>query len=298
MKRPVKRKDKASAARWNYRLKSPQPPFAKGGLGGISLLGWIGASKYRVPVRNVFSRTGSTRFLLYSGLFLSLLLLTSCLPKRQVILETRGPSLERKEMRKPAPEEEPIQPGAERIEKRETRGVQYGIASWYGPEFHGKPTSSGEIYDMYQLTCAHNTLALGTTVIVTNLENERFLELRVNDRGPFVKDRIVDLSYAAAKILGIWEKGTAFVKVETVGPWIEEEPRINLQVGSFTDQIKAQRLAQELGKSFEKVHVTPVETSIQTYYRVRIGPFETKESALTRAEQLSRMGYQVLFTTR
>ncbi len=247
---------------------------------------------------NHLSHTGFKRFLLYAGLFLSFLLLNACLPKRQVVLEERVPSPERKETGMRVRGKEPMQPGLDKSEKRETRGVQYGIASWYGPEFHGKPTSSGEIYDMYQLTCAHNTLALGTTVIVTNLENERFLELKVNDRGPFVKDRIVDLSYAAAKILGVWEKGTAFVKVETVGPWIEEEPRIHLQVGSFTDPIKAQRLAEELGKSFEKVHVTPVETSIQTYYRVRIGPFETKESALNRAEQLSRIGYRVLVTTR
>ena len=185
-----------------------------------------------------------------------------------------------------------------RAEKRETRGVQYGIASWYGPDFHGKPTSSGEIYDMHQLTCAHNTLALGTTVIVTNLENGKSLELRVNDRGPFAKERIIDLSYSAAKILGIWEKGTAFVKVETVGPWVEEIPRITLQVGSFAEEAKARLLAEQLGKAFENVHVTRVETSVQTYYRVRIGPFETRESAQRMAEQLSRMGYQVLVTSR
>ncbi len=139
---------------------------------------------------------------------------------------------------------------------------------------------------------------LGTTVIVTNLENGKSLELKVNDRGPFVKERIIDLSYSAAKILGIWEKGTAFVKVETVGPWIEEVPRITLQVGSFTDEAKAQRLAEQLRKGFENVHVTRVETSVQTYYRVRIGPFETRESARSMAEQLSQMGYQVLVTSR
>ena len=87
---------------------------------------------------------------------------------------------------------------------------------------------------MYQLTCAHNTLAMGTTVIVTNLENGKSLDLKVNDRGPFVKERIIDLSYSAATILGVWEKGTAFVKVETVGPWIEEVQRITLQLGSFS----------------------------------------------------------------
>ena len=124
---------------------------------------------------------------------MSFFLLISCAPKR-VPVERRMP---------PSGEE------VERIEKRETKAVQYGVASWYGKDFHGKPTSSGEIYDMYQLTCAHNTLPLGTMVMVTNLENGRSVELKVNDRGPFVKERIIDLSSAAAQILGMWEKGTA-----------------------------------------------------------------------------------------
>ena len=233
--------------------------------------------------------------------FFLFFLLFSCLPKRQIAYETRIPPAEKREVKKEAiREERPItaKTDIDRVEKRETRGIQYGIASWYGPDFHGKPTSSGEIYDMYQLTCAHNTLALGTTVIVTNLENGKSLELKVNDRGPFVKDRIIDLSYAGAKILGIWEKGTAFVKVETVGPWIEEVPRITLQIGSFTDEVRAKGLAEQLGKRFENVYVTPVETSVQTYYRVRIGPFDTRDLALARAEQLIQMGFQVLVTSR
>ena len=183
-------------------------------------------------------------------------------------------------------------------EKCETRGVQYGTASWYGPDFHGKPTSSGEIYDMFDLSCAHNTLALGTTVIVTNLENGKSLELKVNDRGPFAKGRIIDLSYAAARILGIWEKGTAFCKVETVEPRVEQTQKIALQVGSFTDKTRALRLADDLRKSFEHVSVTPVETSLHTYYRVRIGPFDTRELARNMAERVSRMGYQVLLTSQ
>ncbi len=186
----------------------------------------------------------------------------------------------------------------DKIEKRETRVVQYGIASWYGDDFHGKPTSSGEIYDMYQLTCAHNTFPLGTVVMVTNLENERSLELKVNDRGPFLKERIIDLSYAAARILGIWEKGTAFVKVEAMGPVIEEIPRFTVQVGSFSDEFKAQKLAEALRKDFDNVHVTIVETSTEKYHRVRVGQFETKEPALRVAEKLSQMGLKVLVTSR
>jgi rare lipoprotein A len=151
---------------------------------------------------------------------------------------------------------------------------------------------------MYQLTCAHNILPLGTLVMITNLENGRSIELKVNDRGPFVKERVIDLSYAAAQILGIWEKGTAFVKVEVIGPLIEQIQRFTLQVGSFIDETNAQKLADELRKKFENVYVTTVETITQKYHRVRVGQFETRESALVMAEKLSQMGFKVLVTSR
>ena len=96
--------------------------------------------------------------------------------------------------------------------------VERGIASWYGPKFHGKKTSSGERYDMHQWTAAHKTLPLPSYVLVTNLENGRSLIVKVNDRGPFVGDRIIDLSYAAAKELGVDKKGTALVQVTSIDP--------------------------------------------------------------------------------
>jgi len=225
------------------------------------------------------------------------LLLMACGPKHRIIIEREWPPLEKKEVIKEEPKEEKPAP-PQKIEKRESRGIQYGIASWYGGEFHGRPTSSGEIYDMYELTCAHNTLPLGTTVMVTNLENGRSLELKVNDRGPFVKDRIIDLSYAAAKILGMWEQGTALVKVEVIGPIIEQIQRFTLQVGSFVDENNAQKLADQLRKNFENVYITTMETLTQKYHRVRIGQFETRESALSIAEKLSQMGFRVLVTSR
>ena len=221
------------------------------------------------------------------SLLSTILLLTACGPKRQVTGVRKAP---------PAPREEKL--AYAKVEKRETQGVQYGVASWYGPDFHGKTTSSGEIYDMYQLTCAHNTLPLGTMVIVTNLENGKSLELKVNDRGPFAKDRIIDLSYAAASILGVYEKGTAWVKVETIGPWIEEIQQLTLQVASFTDETNAQRLAEQLRRDFDHVYVATVETSTQKYHRVRVGQFEERDSALRTAERLSQMGFSVLVTTR
>ncbi len=205
-------------------------------------------------------------------------LLTACAPGRRVVYEKRMPPPEKREIRKGE--------------------VQYGIASWYGADFHGKQTSSGEVYDMYQLTCAHQTLPLGTMVMVTNLDNGRSLELKVNDRGPFVKDRVIDVSYAAAQMLGMWEKGTASVKVEVIGSAPELVQRFTLQVGSFVDEINAQRLAEQLRKNFENVSVTTLETQTQKYHRVRVGQFDTRESALTTAERLSQMGFKVMVTSR
>jgi rare lipoprotein A len=96
----------------------------------------------------------------------------------------------------------------------ESRYVEIGIASWYGPGFHGRRTASGEIYNMYAYTAAHKTLPLGTYVRVINLENGKSVVVRINDRGPFKKGRIIDLSYAAAKKIGMIEKGTARVRLE------------------------------------------------------------------------------------
>ena len=209
----------------------------------------------------------------------SLFLLVACGP-RYIVRERRIPPPETK------------------IEKRESRGVQQGIASWYGADFHGKQTSSGEVYDMYQLTCAHNTLPLGTMVMVTNLENGRSVELKVNDRGPFVKGRIIDVSYAAARMLDMHEQGTAAVRVEVIGSAPELVQRYTLQVGSFIDETNAQKLVEQLRKNFENVTITTLETQTQKYHRVRVGQFDTRESALITAEKLSQMGFKVLVTNQ
>jgi len=235
--------------------------------------------------------------LLISIAILFFFLLTACGTKREIVIERKIPFPEKREaLKEGIKEEKPAPP--ERVERRESKEIQYGIASWYGGDFHGKPTSSGEIYDMYQFTCAHNTLPLGTMVMVTNLENGKSVELKVNDRGPFVKERIIDLSYSAAQMIGMWEKGTTYVKVEVIGPLIEQIQLFTLQVGSFIDEANAHQLADQLRKSFENVYVTTIETFTQKYHRVRVGQFETKESALSVAEKLSQMGLKVLVTSR
>jgi rare lipoprotein A len=242
---------------------------------------------------------------MWKVLFLaSLFLLTACGPKQRVVIDRRiEPPSEKREaqgeiLKEKRAGEEKVERLA-RIERRESREVQYGVASWYGGEFHGRPTSSGEIYDMFQLTCAHNSLPLGTMVMVTNIENGRSVELKVNDRGPFVKERIIDVSYAAARMLGMWEQGTAYVKLDWVGPpLVERVEQFHLQVGSFSEEARAQALAEQLKRSFENVYVAIVETQTQKYHRVRLGPFDTREAALPLAERLSQQGFNVLLTNR
>ena len=184
--------------------------------------------------------------------------------------------------------------------------VQYGVASWYGKKFHGNPTASGEIYDMYQLTAAHKTLPLGTYVMVTNTENNRSVEVKINDRGPFVKGRIIDLSYAAARSIDMVEKGTARVRV--VG--LKQRPLIvkseskgfgrgfTIQVGAFSDKGNAVKLTNTLGKEIRDVYISVFETPMARYYRVRVGHFNTRERAYRLAAKLADMGYSVMIAPR
>lgn len=194
-----------------------------------------------------------------------------------------------------------------RYEYRSGSGtVQYGIASWYGKKFHGNPTASGEIYDMYQLTAAHRTLALGTYVMVTNLENKRSVEVKINDRGPFVKGRIIDLSYAAARSIDMVEKGTARVKVVVLkrkthivtGGVMGSGRGFTVQVGAFSDKGNAVNLSKALGRKIRNVYISVFETSETPYYRVRVGRFPTREMAYDMAAKLANMGYSVMIAPR
>lgn len=156
-----------------------------------------------------------------------------------------------------------------------------GRASWYGSKFHGKPTSSGEPYDMYKATAAHRTLPLPTFVRVTNLENGRDLVVRVNDRGPFHSDRIIDLSWGAALKLGIVDAGTARVRVEAIdtgrrGGLAVQEPRtlpVHIQVGAFSDRDRARRVRSLLERErLGPVDIERTSTRVGRVWRVRIGP--------------------------
>jgi peptidoglycan lytic transglycosylase len=170
--------------------------------------------------------------------------------------------------------------------------TQVGTASWYGPGFHGNRTSSGEVYDQYDLTAAHQTLPLGTRVIVTNLDNGRAVEVRINDRGPFVKDRSIDLSYAAARTLGMIGPGTAPVRIEVLGgnPTRLASAAYTVQVGSFTDRNNALRLKATLAKHFDRVYVAPLTGQGGSYYRVRVGRFDRREKAVEFARGVTPLG--------
>jgi len=154
--------------------------------------------------------------------------------------------------------------------------VEEGIASWYGPGFHGRLTASGERYNMYAFTAAHKTLPMGTKVLVTNLENGRQTIVRINDRGPFVKGRIIDLSYAAARALGMHQKGTARVRIEALsespsaaGPDFDRG-EFFIQVGAFKNYANALRLKERLARHFKIVAIVPYERGSQTFYRVQV----------------------------
>lgn len=183
------------------------------------------------------------------------------------------------------------------------RRVQEGVASWYGPGFHGNRTSSGETYDMFQMTAAHRTLPLGTKLLVTNLENQRTVEVVVNDRGPFVGDRIIDLSYSAARVLGMVEPGTARVRLEIIedppgGPSADfsSEPIYSLQLGAFSDPERARLLQKELERFLGPgtARIEPAHVGSQQLYRVRVGRFQQREEALAKAKELVLKGYVVL----
>ncbi|HWX78239.1 MAG TPA: septal ring lytic transglycosylase RlpA family protein [Candidatus Acidoferrales bacterium] len=177
--------------------------------------------------------------------------------------------------------------------------TQTGIASWYGPGFHGKATASGAVYNQNDLTAAHQTLPLGTRIMVTNLENGRATELLINDRGPFVKGRIIDLSYAAAESLGMIAPGTIPVRLEVIDSpqkirFIPTSLDYTLQVGSFAQLENAQNLRDRLAKSYSDVSIIPLQMKDVTYYRVQLGNFSNRAAAEERARQVAQAGFPVI----
>jgi len=173
-----------------------------------------------------------------------------------------------------------------------------GQASWYGYPYHGRRTASGEVYDMDQMTAAHRTLPLGSWVSVENLENGRIADVRINDRGPFAENRILDLSRAAARILGAVGPGVIPVRLHIIAlPGAAQEARngtFAVQAGSFATQDRAMALRDELDRAWPGTLVVPAEVGGRRLYRVRLGGFATRAEAQRTAEQLARAGYTVI----
>jgi len=180
--------------------------------------------------------------------------------------------------------------------------VQSGIASWYGDDFHGKKTSNGETYDMYAMTAAHKTLPLGVFVRVQNRENGREAIVRVNDRGPFVKGRIIDLSYSAAKALGVDIAGTAPVRIEALGyqgSGVDQYKALDnydagnytVQVGAFTDPMNAERLSGHMIQAYGFSEVRSAWVKGERFYRVYVGKHSSLKSAETAEQDLEEHGY-------
>ncbi len=163
--------------------------------------------------------------------------------------------------------------------------VEEGIASWYGPGFHGKLTASGERYDMFQMTAAHKRLPLGTSVRVRSLATGRSVTVKINDRGPFIRGRIIDLSYAAARSLRMIGKGTERVRLKVIKKPLPPGP-FWVQVSAFDDLQEARALRRELEGDFAKVRVVPVKLSTGKWYRVQVGEFQTKTRARAAAKRL------------
>lgn len=204
--------------------------------------------------------------------------------------------------------------------------AEKGIASWYGTKFHGRRTSSGEKYDMYAMTAAHKSLPLPTYVQVTNLSNGRSVVVRVNDRGPFHQNRIIDLSYAAAQKLDMVRSGTALVEVRAIGEgqdrpaptfvaggkaidrgpgpaidWRDQSHlrnRIYVQVGAFASRQNADQLFGRLLQArFTGVQILNLEEQEKPLHRVRIGPLDTvsaTDDVVARLEGLGFSEYQVV----
>ena len=206
------------------------------------------------------------RRFLWSGLIL-LLLLAGCGKRRLTVPVPGSPDL------------------------KVARSEIFGIASWYGDPFHGQRTSSGEVYDMDAMTAAHRTLPFHTVVRVHNLDNGKKVQIRVNDRGPFVKGRIIDLSRAAAREINMVGPGTAKVRLEILRIEAVIES-LAIQVGSFTQKSRADALKRRLEGDYDPVTVSLVRTPRGVFHRVLAGNYPNRDKARKALKKLRSKGLE------
>ncbi len=179
-----------------------------------------------------------------------------------------------------------------------------GIASWYGPDFHGRPTSNGERYNMYGITAAHKILPMNTMLLVQNLENGREIVVRVNDRGPFVRGRIIDLSFGSAKKLGVIKKGTAKVRIIALAPtrdgkFIQQpsftEGEFFVQIGAFRQKHNALRLQKRFADAGHTAVIRQYQSKNEAFFRVQVYVGTLLQHALRAEQALLEKGYRGAF---
>jgi rare lipoprotein A len=187
--------------------------------------------------------------------------------------------------------------------------IQKGLASWYGSDFHGRRTSNGERYDMHSLTAAHKTLPMDTVLLVKNVENGKKTVVRINDRGPYMGGRIIDLSYTAARALGLMKNGTAKVQIVALAEGEQDESgkvikllkrdfdegEFYVQIGSFAKQHNALRLQKRFA---EAGHTATIEQALKAedlFFRVQVYVGKTLQTAQTAEKALWERGYKGAF---
>ncbi len=225
---------------------------------------------------------------------------TGCASQKPPRATAPPPEVSRQQQPAPEPTPAPKSPEKPKEERHEGK-TEKGLASWYGEPYHGRRTASGEIYDMHEMTAAHRTLAFGTVVKVERRDTGADVKVRVNDRGPFVRGRIIDLSFAAAKKIDLDVDGVAPVKVVVIG-WEDppkkkakdadrkaEHPKgedcLWIQVGAFGDIENARRAERRLEDAGETAVIIEGPGGL---HRVRLGPFDNEKDAVKALERIGR----------
>jgi rare lipoprotein A len=225
-----------------------------------------------------------SRFKRYAGSFLLVFFLAGCAARTPVA--TRAPTTSPPTVAA-APAPPPPAVRRDNNPPPSTLGrVEEGNASWYGPPFHGRKSSNGETYDMYKMTAAHRTLPFETMVRVTNLNNGKSTTVRITDRGPFVGNRIIDLSLAAAREIESVGPGVVPVRLEVLGDVDITAGYFTIQVGAFRDRGNAERLRDRLGAMYSPVVIQQIGTEEGPFFRVRVGKISGEEAAQELSEQL------------
>ncbi|GJL57389.1 MAG: lipoprotein, RlpA family [Nitrospirales bacterium] len=177
-----------------------------------------------------------------------------------------------------------------------SEGVQRGVASWYGPGFHGNPTANGESYDMWALTAAHRSLPFGTRVLVQSIDTGKSVTVHINDRGPFIQGRIIDLSYGAARELAMIARGTENVSLTVLESNNASSGQMSrresdsywVQVGSFTSLTQAVALHERLADHYPNMRLTTVDLPSGQWHRVQVGTFFSRQKAKIVAIELEK----------